>query len=324
MAVFDVFNGDADGLCALQQWRLAQPCAEAQLITGVKRDICLLDRVQASSGDTVNVFDVSMKKNMAALERLLAANVTVHYFDHHQAGKMPQHANLFSHIDLSAETCTGLLLNQALQGQFLPWAVVAAFGDNLAKVAQRVAKPLGYTARQLAQLERLGQLLNYNGYGVDLEDLYYKPDVLYRRLQTHVDPFTFIAEDDAFTVLDRGYEADMALARQSKPISQTSVGVVYHLPAAAWSRRVSGVFSNELACQQPDLATAMISELPDGCLRISVRAPLNRRDGAADLCSQFPTGGGRAAAAGINALPVTQLDAFLAAFEQAFAGASHA
>ena len=39
----DVFNGDADGLCALHQLRLAEPLADAQLVTGVKRDIALLD-----------------------------------------------------------------------------------------------------------------------------------------------------------------------------------------------------------------------------------------------------------------------------------------
>ncbi|HHJ80611.1 MAG TPA: DHH family phosphoesterase, partial [Candidatus Tenderia electrophaga] len=43
---FDVFNGDADGLCALQQFRLAFP-GESQLVSGVKRDIALLRKVSA-------------------------------------------------------------------------------------------------------------------------------------------------------------------------------------------------------------------------------------------------------------------------------------
>ena len=42
--------------------------------------------------------------------------------------------------------------------------------------------------------------------------------------------------------------------------------------------------------------------------------------GAAELCMQFPTGGGRAAAAGINDLPADSLDAFIAAFGKAYAG----
>ena len=35
---------------------------------------------------------------------------------------------------------------------------------------------------------------------------------------------------------------------------------------------------------------------------------------------QFPTGGGRAAAAGINDLPADSLDAFVDAFSQAYGG----
>jgi hypothetical protein len=41
---YDVFNGDADGICALHQLRLANP-RDAVLLTGVKRDIALLQRV---------------------------------------------------------------------------------------------------------------------------------------------------------------------------------------------------------------------------------------------------------------------------------------
>ena len=53
----DVFNGDADGLCALHQLRLADP-QPSELVTGVKRDIKLLDRVQAIAGDRVTVLDI--------------------------------------------------------------------------------------------------------------------------------------------------------------------------------------------------------------------------------------------------------------------------
>ena len=40
----DVFNGDADGICALIQYRLAYP-EKSTLVTGVKRDIKLLEKV---------------------------------------------------------------------------------------------------------------------------------------------------------------------------------------------------------------------------------------------------------------------------------------
>lgn len=46
---YDIFNGDADGICALHQLRLAEP-REATLVTGVKRDIRLLEQVAQVRG----------------------------------------------------------------------------------------------------------------------------------------------------------------------------------------------------------------------------------------------------------------------------------
>ena len=70
MTRFYAFNGDADGLCALQQLRLVE-AGEATLVTGVKRDITLLERVDAQAGDEVTVLDISLDRNRAALLRLL-------------------------------------------------------------------------------------------------------------------------------------------------------------------------------------------------------------------------------------------------------------
>ncbi|UUZ72893.1 hypothetical protein LP415_05105 [Polaromonas sp. P1(28)-8] len=67
----DVCNGDADGLCAVLQWRLQTP-APATLVTGLKREIALLDRVQAMPGDELLVCDLSLQRNRTALLRLLA------------------------------------------------------------------------------------------------------------------------------------------------------------------------------------------------------------------------------------------------------------
>jgi len=54
--------------------------------------------------------------------------------------------------------------------------------------------------------------------------------------------------------------------------------------------------------------------VPDGDFRISVRAPLANKSGEDELCMAFPTGGGRTAAAGINALPAAMCDTFIDAF----------
>ena len=69
---YDVFNGDADGICSLLQLRKAEP-REATLVTGVKRDIDLLEKVNAAAGDRITVLDVSLDKNRGALDRALAA-----------------------------------------------------------------------------------------------------------------------------------------------------------------------------------------------------------------------------------------------------------
>lgn len=53
-ANFDVFNGEADGICALHQLRLTYS-VDVTLITGIKRDIKLLEKVNARASDMVCV-----------------------------------------------------------------------------------------------------------------------------------------------------------------------------------------------------------------------------------------------------------------------------
>jgi hypothetical protein len=110
----------------------------------------------------------------------------------------------------------------------------------------------------------------------------------------------------------------MDRAMSFDPIHEDRGGRIYELPAEPWARRVAGVYSNTLARLKPTLAHALLTANSDGSLRISVRAPLQNRTGADTLCREFPTGGGRAAAAGINALPAEQLSAFTKAFSRKF------
>ena len=107
MADFDVFNGDADGICALLQLRLDEP-RDATLVTGVKRDIKLLARVPARRGDRVTALDISLDKNRDPLVGILEAGADVLYADHHYPGEIPRHENLNALIDTAAEvgTCT--------------------------------------------------------------------------------------------------------------------------------------------------------------------------------------------------------------------------
>ncbi len=319
MADFDVFNGDADGLCALLQLRLAEP-REASLVTGVKRDISLLGRVQAGEGDRVTVLDISLDKNREPLEGLLGAGARIWYCDHHFAGDIPAHPGLEAHINTGATVCTSSLVNGYLEGAHRPWAVVGSFGDNLRESAFALARPLGRSAEQLERLENLGIYINYNGYGPDPEELHFHPADLFRELLPYAEPEDFMADNrPIFERLETGYHEDLGAARELSPEYADAHAAVFLLPAAAWSRRVSGVYSNELTNANPDRAHAVITPKRDGGLLVSVRAPLSNRAGADELCREFPTGGGRAAAAGINDLPEDQLQAFIDRFADFYA-----
>ncbi|MBI5937994.1 MAG: acetyltransferase [Betaproteobacteria bacterium] len=315
--LYDAFNGDADGICALLQLRLAEP-ADSVLVTGVKRDIGLLERVPARAGDQVTALDIAVERNREALDRLLAAGAKVRWFDHHNSGALPTHANFEPHIDLAADICTSLIVDRLLDGAQRPWAVVAAFGDNMADSARRAAEPLGLDAAELGQLRELGERINYNAYGETVADLHFPPDTLYRRLHDYREPFAFIREAPEYRTLKQGYAEDMARAFDVVPFTVKHGAAVYMLPDAAWARRVSGAFANELAQAHPQRAHALISLGHHGDYVVSVRSPLDTRQGADVLCRQFESGGGRAAAAGINRLPEAELERFIQAFYAAF------
>jgi single-stranded DNA-specific DHH superfamily exonuclease len=314
----DVFNGDADGICALVQLRLAHP-VESTLITGIKRDIELLTQVQVSQGDQVTVLDISLAKNRVELDRILAAGAEVFYVDHHQAGDIPQHRALKTLINTDANICTSLLVNQHLNGQFKAWAVTAAFGDNMDDSAVQAAAGLELNEEQLGQLKQLGICINYNGYGSSVSDLHFPPDVLYRELVNYASPFQFMADNaQTYQKLLAGYADDMAQALQTPTEYENQQVAVYILPDEAWSRRISGVFGNELANLYPNRAHAVLSYNAQGGYLISVRAPLTNKTGADELCASFPSGGGRKSAAGINHLPKEQLADFIQRFAEKY------
>ena len=321
MHLIDVFNGDADGICALHQLRLSDP-ADSELVTGPKRDISLLKRVNAQAGDRITVLDVALSKNRDALDRLLEAGAHVRYFDHHQPGDIPGHPHFEPHIDTDANVCTSLLVNQYLGGNHLAWAVTAAFGDNLADAARQAAAPLDLSLEQLTRLQSLGECLNYNGYGETLDDLFFDPADLYRQLRPFADPFAFIAESSAYRTLKAGYQDDMARAVAVSATEARPAGRIFVLPAEKWARRISGVFGNQLAVESPEQAHAVLTAKAGGGYLVSVRAPLVAKAGADTLCSQFDSGGGRKGAAGINHLPEPEVGRFIALFFEVFGSRS--
>jgi hypothetical protein len=312
---YDIFNGDADGLCALHQLRLDEP-RDTELVSGVKREIRLLERVDAEPGDELTVLDVSLKSNTAALARALEAGARVRYFDHHLAGDIPTHDRLEVHIDTAPDVCTSLIVDRYLSGRQRRWAVVGAFGDNLVNAAVAAAQPLRLDHTELARLHELGECLNYNAYGETIEDLHYHPADLYRTMARYRDPRDFIFDEPIFNVLRNAYAEDLYRAGEIEPCRSGDATAIYVLPDAAWSRRVVGLWGNRLAQAAPKRAHALLVRRPGG-YRVSVRAPVGQPGGAATLCEQFG-GGGRVGAAGIEHLPEQEFDRFVQAFESAF------
>jgi hypothetical protein len=76
---------------------------------------------------------------------------------------------------------------------------------------------------------------------------------------------------------------------------------------------VIGSLANELALLRPRRAHAVARPAAGGTLVVSVRAPVGMPTGAGELCRRFG-GSGRAAAAGIDGLPVDELDRFVREF----------
>lgn len=322
MTTIDVFNGDADGICALLQLRNSSPC-ESTLITGIKRDIKLLERVNAGPDDNLTILDISLDKNRDDLLRNINNGAKALYVDHHFAGEIPQHKNLTALINTEANICTSLLINQYLNNQnkqpFPLWAITGTFGDNLAIPAQALAQQQSLSSQETQLLQSLGIFINYNGYGASVDDLHFAPDQLYQKLLPYQNPLEFIHDKDSiYTELKAGYEQDNANAINIKPEYQTDKVALFILPGKTWARRISGVYSNDLANQYPDRAHAVLTYNNQGGFVISVRAPLNNKTGADELCRKFATGGGRKAAAGINHLPETDLQKFIDQFTRQF------
>ncbi len=320
MHEFDVFNGDADGLIARHQFRLAFPAVtEPQLVTGVKRDIHLCRLVEAQAGDQVNVFDISYDQNAEAVCRLLEAGVRVRYFDHHRANHLVGHASLEAHIDTAADVCSSLLVDRFLEGRYRAWAVAAAFGDNLLAVAQELAAATRLTTERTALLRELGECLNYNAYGDSEDDLLFRPADLARRMAPFASPFEFIEGENILAELRQGYADDLSRVAQIVPATATEYSALYQLPDAPFARRVSGAFANRLAEAHPQRAHAVLTPQADGTLTVSIRAPLARLRGADVVASDFAGGGGRAGAAGINALSADELPRLARKMAEVFA-----
>lgn len=318
MTHFDVFNGDADGIFARHQLRLATPVSQVTLITGVKRDNALLARVPVTATASIHVFDVSYDKNADAAEALLAAGATLVYFDHHRATRARAHAGLLAHIDTAADQCTSLIVDRVLGGRSHRWAIAAAFGDGLTRVAEKLATAAALDHVARAQLRELGELFNYNAYGESEADLFFRPADLAAHILPFADPFVFMAETTILARLRAGYAADMRAAIGFRAEYADDTVALFCLPDLASARRVSGVFANHLADTHPTRAHAVLTPVNGGGLTVSLRAPRVAQSSADVVATHFG-GGGRAGAAGIDGFAVADIARLIAKMQSVYA-----
>ncbi|QIZ75741.1 DHH family phosphoesterase [Ferrimonas lipolytica] len=313
MSHYDLFNGDADGIFALIQLRKAQP-RKSILVSGVKRDIELLAKVDANNRDSLTVLDISLDSNRSALQQALLNGASVDYVDHHFAGEIPSHPKLATVIETGPAWCTSLLVDRLLHHRYPDWAIAGAFGDNLDTVASHYGQRLAMSEPQLRQLQTLGRLVNYNGYGLTLDDLQFTPVELYQRLLAYDDAIA-AAHGQEVLALQQQHDSDMSQTQALEPLQTSTDSQVYLLPNQAWARRVSGTLANQLQLRHPRHAIAMLLPI-DGGYQVSVRVPTGFALTADKFCRQFPTGGGRKLAAGINLLESSQYELLLQMFNQ--------
>ncbi|MDC3339691.1 DHH family phosphoesterase [bacterium] len=276
------FNGDADGICSMVQWGLVHG-VEGNSVTGVKRDIELLANITPESGDEIICMDISLARNHSRARELCDRGFKITWFDHHLAGEPIE--GLDAHIDTSSNVCTAKIVENFL-GVKSEWAEVALHGDGLSVHSSR------------PDFKELGELLNYNGYGADLDDLHFHPDKLMRLCLESKTPEKFL-QTPAFETLKKGFADDM---RNVESINE--VDGIYLLPNEAWARRVVGVMAHRINSTGPGPHVIAIDK--GNTLQVSLRG----NDGIGDICSMFG-GGGRATAGGIDALPKEEITALM-------------
>jgi len=298
MTSFDIFNGDADGLCGITQLRLANP-KHSTCITGVKRNNILLNDARLSANSQLTVVDISLHSNLRGLTQALDQGCSVEWFDHHHPGVIPKHRNLVTHIDTDPHVCSSLIINKLLNNRFARWAIVAAFGDNLEESAYSLAATCGTPEVTIDVLKDLGVCINYNSYGAYIEDLHYHPETLYNIMQEFDEPMNLVAETDILPTLKAHYEADLTSARNTPIKAINDYVAIAILPNTKWARRISGIYANTLSNHFPDRAHAILIEKSDG-YTVSIRAPKANPVNAQMVALKFETGGGRHTAAGIQ------------------------
>jgi len=322
--VIFLFNGDADGIISQHIAGLSGIRPNGR-ITGLKRDIALLQRVSEGGAQDLYVFDINLDTNRPALERLLEnPGVRIFWYDHHEPGLVPSHPRLKTRIQNTRGTCTALLAHAAFPGADPRWAAMAAFGDNLPQAAEALLSPLGLPPAAVETLREAGELINYNSHGESPEDVLFQPLEIAERMARYRDPLVFLEQSGLIEPLRRQMQDDESKLAGLAPVRATGDrdggAQLFRFPDETWARRLGSTFASRLALAEPGRAVATLQPKRDGSWQVSIRAPRSRPEcpPAMSLALEFPTGGGRALAAGINTLPDDQVEAFSRRFFEVY------
>jgi len=317
-----VFNGDADGLISQHLLYLAGKTPELR-ITGLKRDIALLGRLPEGYAGDVHVLDLSFKTNAEAARLFLQKSPgTLTWYDHHESGELPDSPRLKAHIHATQGQCTALIANGVLGHAYPLWAAAAAFGDNVTASAEALLQGRDLSEVDRTDLKNLGELLNYNAYG-EAGDTLFQPLELAGEMEHYRDALDFYRDGDRFHRLSRQLADDARQSESLGPWKSQGQAHVYLVPNAPWARRFGATWMNRLIRAHGDQAFAIFQEKTQGGYLVSLRAPQSgplAKWSASAFAGQYPTGGGRVQAAGINHLPQELLQTCASEFLRQLAG----
>lgn len=315
MKYYDFFNGDADGIISLHQYRMHYP-QNSELFTGVKRDVKLLRHCTNITDSKFTIFDVSLLSNKDYVNTILSNRNTIRWFDHHEPGNKELGENFEIFVDTDPNCCTNILVDKFLEGLYRPWTICGAYGDNLHEQAEKL-NPC-FDESSMNQLKEIGETLNYNGYGNEESDLTVHPKYVYLDLKEYESPFEYRKKSEVYNKIYTQMKSDEAELCSSEILHDTEVGKIILLPNTKASIRYSGIYSNKQTTDNPNKAFAILTSIDEENYRISIRSPKTNPHGASKLALQFPTGGGREKAAGINELPKSELNDFINKFEDIY------
>ena len=266
MTLFYAFNGDADGLCALQQLRLADP-RDATLVTGVKRDIQLLRRVNAAAGDEVTVLDISLDQNRDDLLPAAGSGRFGSLFRPPLRGRAAAAPRTSRRTSRNRPTSARARWSTAIS----PAAIARGPSSRPSATTCRSSpsrwpRPPASTRRRPPRWSGSASASTTTPTGMPSAISASIPRIWRSRCCRSRIPMEFVRRSPAYARLGARYEEDMQQARALKPARQVPGATMVVLPDEAWARRAIGVLANELTQAQPDCAIAILSPKAAGRL----------------------------------------------------------